>query len=205
MANEYERKSKPEIEIDRTGTGFRDDETEMSESREAVAEEKASALAGQAKESGQRTAEAAREQARSIAASASQTARGVAKESQENLSVRVEHLANALREASGALDRDFESGLARLSEDAAAALEGFSRDLKDQDVGMLLQRVNGLARNRPGAFLGGSLLLGLAVGRFLHSSSPAVDYEPIEAEAAGESELPTDDTSYIPGTTVEPY
>ncbi len=55
---------------------------------------------------------------------------------------------------------------------AAARLESGAAALRDRSVGDLVSELSDLARREPAVLFGGAMLAGLALSRFLKSSSP---------------------------------
>src|SRR4051812_1871070 len=78
--------------------------------------------------------------------------------------------ANAIRTAGEELSRSDQSMAARLVKQAADGLEELSRSVTDKGPGEMVEAVRSFGRNNPTAFIAGSVLVGLALGRFLRSS-----------------------------------
>ncbi|WP_406727853.1 phage holin family protein [Streptomyces sp. GD-15H] len=133
-----------------------------------------SATAGQAKQAASQVAGTAAEQARTVAGEARQQA-GTAL---HDLRSRVmDEAEGQTRRAAGTL-RQWASDLADLADHARndSAARGFAAQaadrshraadyLEEQGAEGLVSNLQGFARRRPGAFLGGALLAGLVVGR----------------------------------------
>ena len=81
--------------------------------------------------------------------------------------------ANAVRRAGDELARSDQSMAIHLVRQAADGLEGFARSLTDKRPEEMLQAVREFGRRNPTAFIAGSVLAGVAIGRFLRSSSPS--------------------------------
>ncbi|MEO6300574.1 MAG: hypothetical protein ABIO62_13210 [Paracoccaceae bacterium] len=81
----------------------------------------------------------------------------------------VKDVSFALRRAS----EELRSGSAqeRTLGQIAKGLADASDALRDKDLGEILQSVNKVARDNPGLFLGGAVLLGFAASRFAKASS----------------------------------
>ncbi|HEY9217523.1 MAG TPA: hypothetical protein VIO94_05690 [Phenylobacterium sp.] len=78
--------------------------------------------------------------------------------------------ADAIRKAGDELgDRD-QTFAARFVREAADGLENFSRALGEKRPEEMLETVRNFGRSNPAAFVAGSVLVGLAVGRFIRSS-----------------------------------
>ncbi|MER7565914.1 hypothetical protein ABTZ93_23525 [Streptomyces sp. NPDC097941] len=133
-----------------------------------------SATAGQAKQAAGEVAGTAAGQAKAVAGEARQQAGVVVEELRSRARDEIEEQT---RRAAGAL-RHWADDLEGLAENAqsdsparslaARAADGGHRAaayMERQGVDGVLSDVQGFARRRPGAFLGGALLTGLAVGR----------------------------------------
>ncbi len=83
--------------------------------------------------------------------------------------------ANAVRRAGDELAGADYSPASRLVQQAADGLESLSRSLADKEPGDLLNAVRDFGRKNPAAFIGGAVLVGLAVGRFARASEPHND------------------------------
>ncbi|MDZ4370612.1 MAG: hypothetical protein U1C74_04230 [Phenylobacterium sp.] len=78
--------------------------------------------------------------------------------------------ANAVRRAGDELSETDHSPASRLVLKAADGLETFSRSIADKEPGDLLNAVRDFGRRNPMAFIGGAVLVGLALGRFARAS-----------------------------------
>jgi hypothetical protein len=141
-----------------------------------------SATAGQAKQAAGEVAGTAADQAKAVAGEARQQAGVVVQELRSRARDEIEEQT---RRAAGAL-RHWADDLAGLAENAqsdsparslaAQAADGGHRAaayMERQGVEGVLSDVQGFARRRPGAFLGGALLAGLAVGRLAKVTAKA--------------------------------
>ncbi|MEU2383720.1 hypothetical protein ABZ606_03545 [Streptomyces sp. NPDC012461] len=157
-----------------TGTGTRD-------TREKVRAE-ASATAGQAKQAAGQVAGTAAEQARTVAGEARRQAGSAVRDLRGRA---VEEADGQARRAAGTL-RQWAGDLSDLADHARhdSAARGLAAEAADrshraadylerQGVEGLVADLQGFARRRPGAFLGGALLAGLAVGRLAKASGSA--------------------------------
>jgi hypothetical protein len=148
---------------------------------------------GTAREEASATADQARQAAGQVAGTAADQAKAVAGEARQQAGVAVRDLRSRAmneveeqsRRAAGAL-RHWADDVAGLAENApsdspARSLVGHAADgghraadyLEKQGVEGVLSDVQGFARRRPGAFLGGALLAGLAVGRLVKVAAKA--------------------------------
>lgn len=112
--------------------------------------------------------------------------------------------ADAIRKAGDDLGEHDQTFAARMVREAADGLEGFSRALSEKRPEEMLDNVRDFGRRNPAAFVAGSVLVGLAVGRFFRASerqmepdygSPMADSEFAEGAnliAAPESAEPMD-------------
>ncbi|MGW0417893.1 hypothetical protein [Streptomyces sp. NPDC003015] len=141
-----------------------------------------SATAGQAKQAAGEVAGTASDQAKAVAGEARQQAGMVV---QDLRSRTRDEIDEQTRRAAGALHH-WADDLAELAENAqgdsparslaAQAADGGHRAaayMERQGVEGVLSDVQGFARRRPGAFLGGALLAGLAVGRLAKVAAKA--------------------------------
>src|SRR5207244_4069107 len=104
--------------------------------------------------------------------------------------------ANAIRRAGDELGNADQSPAARLVRQAADGLENFSRNLEGKQPEDLLDDVRSFARRSPAAFIGGAVLLGVALGRFVRSSESASQGRlKLEGEFGG-SPYPLADADY---------
>jgi len=78
--------------------------------------------------------------------------------------------ANAVRKAGDELAGQDQSPAARIVRKAADGLESLSRDLADKPPEELLDAVRDFGRRHPGALIGGAVLAGIALGRFVRAS-----------------------------------
>lgn len=94
---------------------------------------------------------------------------------------RVEGVAHALRRASDDLREQGQPMFAEYSRQAAEGLESMAGSLSRRNVDDLVEGVEDFARERPAAFLGGAVVAGFALARFMKSSA-ARRYERTAAE-----------------------
>jgi hypothetical protein len=87
---------------------------------------------------------------------------------------RIAGLASAVREAARSLQEQDPAGFGRYADTAARQLERASGYLRERDLRGILRETESFARRRPELFLAGSVLVGLALARFLKSSSRRV-------------------------------
>lgn len=98
--------------------------------------------------------------------------------------------ANAVRRAGDELEQHDQSPASRLVRQAADGLESLSRNLADKEPGDLLNAVRDFGRQNPAAFIGGAVLVGLALGRLARASEPVAASSLADADLTlGEGEM----------------
>ncbi|OSZ62176.1 hypothetical protein OQI_01020 [Streptomyces pharetrae CZA14] len=155
--------------------------TRLQQTGEAARTE-ASATAGQAKQAAGQVAGTAADQAKAVAGEAKQQVGAVA----QDLRSRAKDEAEAQSKRAAETVRHWADDFAALAENAqsdspARSLAAQAADrghraadyLDRQGVGGVVSEVQDFARRRPGAFLGGALLAGLAVGRLVKVAAKA--------------------------------
>jgi hypothetical protein len=98
-------------------------------------------------------------------------ARSIADQQKHAAVGRVEGVAHALRRASDDLREQGQPMIAEYSRYAAEGLESMAQSLDRRDVDDFVEGVENFARQRPVAFLGGAMVAGFALARFMKSSS----------------------------------
>jgi hypothetical protein len=127
------------------------------------------------KDSAQQATRDVKEQAKqkvSDAASQLQSkASAIADEQRSRAADYVGSLAGAVREAGHRLEGE-ETGrtIAPYADKLAGQLEGFANYFRDRDLRELLRDTEDFGRRHPEVFIGGALLLGFALARFLKSN-----------------------------------
>ncbi|RUX26527.1 DUF1206 domain-containing protein [Mesorhizobium sp. M7A.F.Ca.US.011.01.1.1] len=96
-----------------------------------------------------------------------------AEEAQRDIGSCLAALGGALRAASDHLANNDERNASKFALDAAGGLERLSSSLKQKPFGQVLEEVQSFGRQNPGVLLAGSVLAGLALGRFIKASPPA--------------------------------
>ncbi|MBV9511983.1 MAG: hypothetical protein JO303_17045, partial [Caulobacteraceae bacterium] len=89
--------------------------------------------------------------------------------------------ADAIRKAGDELASRDQSTVGKVVKQAADSLEGLSRSVADKRPEELLDALRDFGRNNPVAFVGGSVLLGLAIARFAKSSANRPQPSPAQA------------------------
>lgn len=91
---------------------------------------------------------------------------------QKSIGETVASLGGAMRAASDHLAQGEQNTMSKLMNDAASGVERFSDSLKNKKFDEILNDVRQLSRDNSGALFAGSILAGLAIGRFVKSSVP---------------------------------
>lgn len=125
-----------------------------------------------------------RDEARGLASDTRQRASQRLDQRKQEAAGTIHDFADAIRRAGDELGQRDRSMPARLASQAAESLEGMSRAIADRSPGEMIDAVRDYGRRNPTAMLAGSLLAGLAIGRFLRSSAP-YSAEDDEAYGAG--------------------
>ncbi|MBU1376431.1 MAG: hypothetical protein KKE02_14205 [Alphaproteobacteria bacterium] len=142
--------------------------------------EKAKEIVGQA-------GHALKAEAQSFASAAQDRVRAEAQKGAQVGARTLGDFANAVRRAGDELSQSDQSPASHLVRQAADGLESLSRNLADKEPGDLLNSVRDFGRRNPAAFIGGAVLVGLALGRFARAS---------EAPAAPAPDLGDEDLSF---------
>lgn len=109
-------------------------------------------------------------EAQSFAEEARSKATEKAETAKTQVGSTIHTFADAIRKAGDDLGDHDQTFAARLVREAADGLEGFSRALSEKRPEEMLDTVRDFGRRNPAAFVAGSVLVGLAVGRFFRAS-----------------------------------
>ena len=132
----------------------------------------------------QNLAQDVKEQAKSLASDAKEQAKDAANQARDHVQTlvgqqkdqaadRLHSLADALREAGRKLNEGQQAGdLGQYADRAAQQVEKLSTYLRDSELRDFVRDTETFARRRPEVFLGGTLIAGLMLARFLKASSP---------------------------------
>ncbi|AZO68476.1 MAG: hypothetical protein EOS85_13305 [Mesorhizobium sp.] len=96
---------------------------------------------------------------------------------QRDISSNLKAFSGALRAASEHLANNDQRTASKLTLDAAGGLERLSSSLKDKPFEDVLGEMRSFGRENSGALIAGSVLAGLALGRFIKSSPPTAPTE----------------------------
>jgi hypothetical protein len=129
-----------EAQVEGAQTAFRETNSDLSE--------KASKLAGDAKEAVVRKAE----------------------EGMQGVGGSLKALGGALRAAGDHLSKSGETGTSNLIGEAASGVERFADSVESKPLGEVVDELRTFGRNNPGALFAGAVLTGLALGRVLKAS-----------------------------------
>jgi hypothetical protein len=121
--------------------------------------------------------ERVRGEAAQFASTARQKAKGAVEQQQQQVTGAIGDFADAIRRAGDELTERNQTMAAQVVRQAADSLEGLTRNLEGKTPGDLLNSARDFGRRHPVAFIGGTVLLGLAVGRFIRSSMPQDDFD----------------------------
>lgn len=142
-----------------------------------------------AKERLSQAGQALKGEAQSFAQGAKSQASERAETAKTQVGSTIHTFADAIRKAGDDLGEHDQTFAARLVREAADGLEGFSRALSEKRPEEMLDTVRDFGRRNPAAFVAGSVLVGLAVGRFFRASERqmASDYgSPLEDSEVAE-------------------
>lgn len=110
--------------------------------------------------------------AKDIASESAEALSSQAEAVQKNLSSAITAFSGAIRAASEHLANSDQKGASRFALEAAGGLERMSESLKDKPFQDVLAEIRAFGTQNPGVLVGGSVIAGLALGRFIKSSSP---------------------------------
>jgi|GEM_PF-305796 len=127
---------------------------------------------GQARQIVDQAGHALKAEAQSFATAAQDRVRAEAQKGAQAGARTLGDFANAVRRAGDELASSDQSPASRLVQQAADGLESLSRNLADKEPGDLLNAVRDFGRKNPAAFIGGAVLVGLALGRFARAGEP---------------------------------
>lgn len=115
--------------------------------------------------------DAVRREVRQLASEAKQHGQSLFEGQRKAAAEDLGEMAQALKRAAQQLHEQQRAATASYAERAAAALESAAGTLREGDFQSLVKKTEDFARRYPGAFLGGSVLAGLLLSRFLKSSA----------------------------------
>ena len=138
-------------------------------------------VAQQAKDQAKNLAHEAKDQTVKVAEQARDHVQQLVGQQKDQAADRLGSLAGALREAGRKLSEGEQGGdFGRYADRAAEQVDRLSTYLRDNDLRGFVRDTENFARRRPEVFLGGALLAGLALARFLKASSPSRSFDGYE-------------------------
>jgi hypothetical protein len=105
--------------------------------------------------------------------SAKDQLRSFAEMGKDQVAERLDTVARAIRSTGETLRNEEQAQLSQYTEYVGDAMENASRYLREHGTADLAHEVERVARMQPLAFVGGAFIVGLAIGRFLKSSTPS--------------------------------
>jgi hypothetical protein len=131
-------------------------------------------LAQGAKEQVKTLASDAKDQAKDVANQARDHVQNLVGQQKDQAAERLGSLAEALRETGRKLNEGQQAGdFGQYADRAAQQVERLSGYLRESDLRGFVRDTENFARRRPEVFLGGTLIAGLMLARFLKASSPS--------------------------------
>lgn len=125
---------------------------------------------GQARQVIDQAGQTLKQEVQSFASAAQDRVRAEAQKGAQTAGRTLGDFANAVRRAGEELADQDQNPASRLVKQAADGLESFSRNLADKEPGELLHAVRDFGRRNPAVFIGGAVLVGLAIGRFVRAT-----------------------------------
>jgi hypothetical protein len=150
------------------------------------------------KEMAQSAAQTIKQETASFAGEAKDRAAEKLEQHKQTASQTLGDFANAVRKAGDELSQGDQSMAGRVVRQAADGLESFARSVADKRPEELIDAVRDFGRRNPTAFIAGSVLVGVALGRFLKSSGHAETAPERRHLSAGAGELPLGSTRVEP-------
>jgi hypothetical protein len=119
-------------------------------------------------------AQEAKQEAKEVAGKARNQVQQLVGQQKDQVADRLHSLAEALREAGHKLNEGQQAGdFGQYADRAAQQVERVSTYLHENDLRGFVRDTEKFARRRPEVFLGGTLVAGLMLARFLKASSPS--------------------------------
>ncbi len=122
-------------------------------------------------EAAMETAERARHEVRQLMGEAKEKAKSALADQKGVIAEQVDSMAHALRMTAHQLDEQNKDTIARYADWAADSLDNLSNTLRERDLDSLIGQVSDFARRRPAAVIGGAMVAGFLLSRFLKSST----------------------------------
>lgn len=122
-------------------------------------------------EAAMEAAERARHEARQLMGEAKERAKSALADQKGVIAEQVDGMAHALRMTAHQLDEQNKGTVARYADWAADGLDRLSNSLRERDLDSLIGQASDFARRRPAAVIGGAMVAGFLLSRFLKSSA----------------------------------
>lgn len=145
---------------------------QASQAKAAVGDA-AQRTASEAKDAARRVAEQAKGQAKQLTRDAADQGTAMLNEQKSRAADSLGGIGSALHRAAQTLHEEQDDNLAQYTDSLADGVESCAHYLRDRDFRSLLHDAGDLTRRRPELVLGGAFVAGLALVRFLKSSSPS--------------------------------
>jgi uncharacterized protein YukE len=130
-------------------------------------------------------ADTVKQEAAQFAAAAQDKAQEKIEQHKQTATQALSDFANAIRSAGDQLSQTDQSMAGRMVKQAADGLEGISRSVADKPPEKLLQAVRDFGRQNPTTFVAGSVLAGIALGRFLRASDKPRPDDVVDSHGPG--------------------
>jgi len=140
-----------------------------------------------------------KQEAASFASEARERAADKIEEQKHTASQTLGDFANAIRKAGDELADSDQSMATRVVRQAAEGLEGLARSVSDKRPEELLDAMREFGQRNPTALIAGSVLAGIALGRFFKSSAPGYS-----GAASWRSGMPIERTNGGDGALADP-
>jgi uncharacterized protein YjbJ (UPF0337 family) len=127
-------------------------------------------LSEEAKEKARKVTQHVKEGAAEVVDDAREQVRSFVDEQKATLAEQLGALGDAIQQSASCLRERHVGSIASLTEQAADNVAQLSRTIREQDYRGMLESVQDWARRRPVLFLGGCVLGGILVARFMKSS-----------------------------------
>lgn len=125
------------------------------------------------------------DKAKDVVAEGKQAVAAQGAAAQNNLSGAIAAFSGAIRAASEHLANSEQRGASKFALEAAGGLDRLSASLKDRPFEEVLSEIRTFGAQNPGVLVGGSVIAGLALGRFVKSSSPSTVGPKADADKVG--------------------
>lgn len=116
---------------------------------------------------------------------AEEQGRAMAEEQKQQVADQVGSIGHALHTSAQHLHEENQRIVAHYLDQAAARFDRVSQNLRDNSVGRLISQVEDFARRQPGVFLGGAVVTGFLLARFLKSSASRHEYDYRSSQSSG--------------------